>query len=413
MRIALFTNEYPPNVYGGAGVHVEYLSRELARAEGGAHQVDVLCFGQQDETIGNLRVRGVAPALRFTAQDPRHARFLDALLRDLAMVGAVESPDVVHCHTWYSHLAGCLARPLTGAPLVLTTHSLEPHRPWKVEQLGSAYHGSTWIERTAYENADGVVAVSRSMKEDVQSLYGVAPERVRVIHNGIDPDEYRPRPSPATLRRFGVDPEVPIVLFVGRITRQKGILHLVRAIRYFQPGMQVVLCAGAPDTEAIAAEMTELVAQAKRDAHTSIVWIPEMVSKEDVIALYTHADVFVCPSVYEPFGIINLEAMACETPVVASAVGGIPEIIVPGKTGLLVPLESEGGESPEPRNPEAFSRALASAVNELMAGAPERRADMGKAARARVLEQFSWAHIAEVTLEFYRELIERRRREQA
>jgi alpha-maltose-1-phosphate synthase len=408
VRIALFTNEYPPNVYGGAGVHVEYLSRELARAEGGAHRVDVHCFGEQNETLGNLRVRGVAPTLRFAAQDPRHAKLLDALLRDLAMVGEVESPDVVHCHTWYSHLAGCLARPLAGAPLVLTTHSLEPHRPWKVEQLGSAYHATTWIERTAYENADGVVAVSKAMKNDVQTLYGVAPERVRVIHNGIDPEEYRPRPAPSTLRRFGVDPEAPIVLFVGRITRQKGILHLVRAIKYLQPGMQVVLCAGAPDTEAIAAEMTALVADAKRDAQTDIVWIAEMLSKEDVIALYTHAAVFVCPSVYEPFGIINLEAMACETPVVAAAVGGIPEIVVPGETGLLVPLDAEGGDSPEPRDPDSFSRALAAAVNDLMA-APDRRAAMGKAARARVLQHFSWTHIAAVTLEFYRELIERRR----
>jgi glycogen synthase len=413
VRIALFTNEYPPNVYGGAGVHVEYLSRELARADGGAHHVDVLCFGEQNETIGNLRVRGVAPSLRFAAQDPRHAKLLDALLRDLAMAGAVESPDVVHCHTWYAHLAGCLARPLTGAPLVLTTHSLEPHRPWKVEQLGSAYHATTWIERTAYENADGVVAVSQAMKEDVQTLYGVPAERVRVIHNGIDPDEYRPRPAPSMLRKLGVDPDVPMVLFVGRITRQKGILHLVRAIKYLEAGVQVVLCAGAPDTEAIAAEMSALVAEAKRDAEIAIVWIPEMVSKEDVIALYTHAEVFVCPSVYEPFGIINLEAMACETPVVAAAVGGIPEIVVPGETGLLVPFDAAGGDSPEPRNPDAFSRALAAAVNELMMAGPERLAAMGKAARARVLAHFSWTHIAEVTLEFYKELIDRRRRERS
>ena len=408
MRIALFTNEYPPNVYGGAGVHVEYLSRELARAEGGAHRVDVLCFGDQHESRGNLRVHGVAPAVRFPAQDPRHAKLLDALVRDLAMVGEADSPDVVHCHTWYSHLAGCLARPLTGAPLVLTTHSLEPHRPWKVEQLGSAYHATTWIERTAYENADGVIAVSNAMKEDVQRLYRVAPRRVRVIHNGIDPDEYRPRPAPATLRSLGIDPAVPIVLFVGRITRQKGILHLVRAIKYLTPGLQVVLCAGAPDTEAIAGEMTALVAEAKRASDDEIVWIPEMLPKADVISLYTHASVFVCPSVYEPFGIINLEAMACETPVVAAAVGGIPEIVVHGKTGLLVPLEAEGGDSPEPRDPDVFSRALAAAVNELMAS-PERRIAMGKASRARVLEQFSWAHIAEETLDFYRQLIEERK----
>jgi glycogen synthase len=408
MRIALLTNEYPPHVYGGAGVHVEYLSRELAAAEGGAHHVDVLCFGEQHETRGNLRVRGVAPDVRFPAQDPRHARLLDALVRDLAMVGVVEAPDVVHCHTWYAHLAGCLARPLTGAPLVLTTHSLEPHRPWKVEQLGSAYHATAWIERTAYENADGVIAVSEAMKGDVQTLYGVAPERVRVIHNGIDPEEYRPRPAPATLRRLGIDPEVPIVLFVGRITRQKGILHLVRAIRHLRAGVQVVLCAGAPDTAEIAAEMTALVQEAKRDAAAEVVWVPEMLPKEEVISLYTHAAVFVCPSVYEPFGIINLEAMACETPVVASAVGGIPEIVVPGETGLLVPFEAEGGGSPEPRDPEAFSRALAAAVNELI-DAPDRRAAMGQAARARVLARFSWRHIAALTLEFYRELVERRR----
>jgi alpha-maltose-1-phosphate synthase len=409
MRIAQLTNEYPPHVYGGAGVHVEYLARELARAEGGAHPVQVLSFGEQHDPDGAPRVQGVAPALRLPVQDPRHARLLDALVRDLAMVGAVDAPDIVHCHTWYAHLAGCLARPLTGARLVLTTHSLEPHRPWKVEQLGTAYHATTWIERTAYENADGVIAVSKAMKDDVQTLYGVPPERVRVIHNGIDPDEYRPRPAPATLRSLGIDPDVPIVLFVGRITRQKGILHLVRAIKYLKPGVQVVLCAGAPDTEAIAAEMAALVAEAKRESDTEVVWIPEMLPKDDVISLYTHAAIFVCPSVYEPFGIINLEAMACETPVVAAAVGGIPEIVVPGKTGLLVPLEADGGESPEPRDPESFSRALAAAVNELIA-APERRVAMGKAGRARVLEQFSWTHIAEVTLAFYRELIEERKR---
>src|SRR5215208_4630523 len=354
MRIALFTNEYPPHVYGGAGVHVEYLSRELARAEGGAHRVDVLCFGEQHATggvNGNLRVRGVAPAVKFAAQDPRHAKLLDALVRDLAMVGAAESPDIVHCHTWYSHLAGCLARPLTGARLVLTTHSLEPHRPWKVEQLGTAYHASTWIERTAYENADGVVAVSASMRRDVQALYGVTPERIRVIHNGIDLRQYRPTPDPRVLAEFGIDAGVPFVLFVGRITRQKGIIHLVNAIKYFHTGVQVVLCAGAPDTSEIAREMTEAVQRARAATATPIIWIPEMLSKDKVIALYTHAAIFVCPSVYEPFGIINLEAMACETPVVASAVGGIPEVVEHGETGLLVASEAIGAMDVEPRHP--------------------------------------------------------------
>ncbi|HEX8675295.1 MAG TPA: glycogen synthase [Longimicrobium sp.] len=404
MRIALLTNEYPPHVYGGAGVHVEYLSRELARLEEGAHTVDVLAFGEQRESDGSLHVRGIPVPVKLPAQDPRHERLLDALARNLAMVGAVQAPDIVHCHTWYTHLAGSLAGPLTGARLVLTTHSLEPHRPWKVEQLGTAYDVTTWIERTAYQNADGVVAVSQAMKEDVQALYGVAPERIRVIHNGIDPDEYRPRPDPAVLGRLGVDPDLPIVLFVGRITRQKGILHLVRAIRHLDAGVQVVLCAGAPDTPEIGEEMRALVEEVKGEVSVPVVWIAEMLTKPDVIALYTHAAVFVCPSVYEPFGIINLEAMACETPVVASAVGGIPEIVVPGETGLLVPLDAEGGGSVEPRDSDAFSRALAAAVNELMAD-PARRATMGTAARARVLAHFSWRAIAAQTLEFYRELL--------
>ncbi|MGI8497444.1 MAG: glycogen synthase [Gemmatimonadaceae bacterium] len=324
------------------------------------------------------------------------------------MLGAVEAPDIVHCHTWYSHLAGCLARPLTGAPLVLTTHSLEPHRPWKVEQLGTAYAATGWIERTAYENADGIIAVSGAMKKDVQSLYGVPPERVRVIHNGIDPDEFRPRPDLSALRRLGVSPDSPIVLFVGRIARQKGILHLVRAIPALRPGVQLVLCAGAPDTPAIAAEMAAAVDEAKCTAKAEVIWIREMLPRDDLISLYTHAAVFVCPSVYEPFGIINLEAMACETPVVASAVGGIPEIIVAGETGLLVPLAAEGTGSAEPRDPGEFSGALARAINELI-DAPERRAAMGRAARARVLAHFSWHHIAELTLAFYRELLDARR----
>jgi alpha-maltose-1-phosphate synthase len=404
MRIAFFTNEYPPNVYGGAGVHVEYLARELARAEGGAHRLDVYPFGDQRSVEGNLRVHGVDPQIDFDARDPRHERLLEALARDLAMVAAVESPDIVHCHTWYSHLAGCLARPLTGARLVLTTHSLEPHRPWKEEQLGTAYRATTWIERTAYQNADGVIAVSEAMKQDVQSLYGVAPERVRVIHNGIDPDEYRPLLSADLLARLDIDPEVPYVLFVGRITRQKGILHLVRAIRYLEGGAQVVLCAGAPDTEEIGREMAELVETARSGSGSRVIWIREMLPREEVISLYSQAAVFVCPSVYEPFGIINLEAMACETPVVASAVGGIPEIVVPGETGLLVPFDAKGDGSAEPVEPERFSRDLAAAIDELIA-APERRVEMGRSARARVLDRFSWRRIAEDTLGFYRDLL--------
>jgi alpha-maltose-1-phosphate synthase len=242
------------------------------------------------------------------------------------------------------------------------------------------------------------------MKEDVQTLYGVAPERVRVIHNGIDPEEYRRREAPDVLRRLGIDPALPSILFVGRITRQKGILHLVRAIRHLDAGVQVVLCAGAPDTPEIGAEMAALVEEARGESAAKILWIPEMLPKEEVIVLYSHADVFVCPSVYEPFGIINLEAMACETPVVASAVGGIPEIVVPGETGILVPFDAEGDGSPEPVDAEAFSRALATAVNELMRD-PARRAAMGAAARERVLAHFSWRAIAAQTADFYRELL--------
>lgn len=414
MRIAILTNEYPPNVYGGAGVHVEYLTRELAKLDGGAHQVDVLCFGEQDATLGpegNLRVRGVQPIGTVPVQDERHAKFLDTMQRDLVMAGAVTpDTDIVHGHTWYSHLAGCLAKQLAGAKLVLSTHSLEPHRPWKVEQLGTAYHGSSWVERTAYENADGVVAVSNAMRRDVQALYAVPPERVRTIYNGIDPAQYRPRPNPEVLRAHGIDPERPVVLFVGRITRQKGILHLVSALEHLtaetEAGtVQVALLAGAPDTPAIEQEMADLVEAARSAAGVEITWVPEMLSKDDVIAFYTHATVFVCPSVYEPFGIINLEAMACETPVVASAVGGIPEIVVPGETGLLVPLAPVGPETPDPADPDAFARALAENVNALLAD-PDRRAQMAAAARKRVEDVFSWTSIAQQTLAFYASLLD-------
>jgi glycogen synthase len=404
MKIVILTNEYPPNVYGGAGVHVEYLTRELAKLEDAAHEIEVLCFGEQDEEHGTLTVRGVEPDFELPHQDERHAKFMDAMARDLVMAGTIADADILHCHTWYSHLAGCLAKQLTGGKLVLTTHSLEPHRPWKREQLGTGYDGSSWVERTAYENADGVVAVSGSMKEDVQDLYDVSGAEVEVIHNGIDIDQYRPRPDESVFESYGVDPEQPFVLFVGRITRQKGILHLVEAIHHLDPDVQVVLCAGAPDTEEIGAEMEARVEAARSETDNPIVWIAEMLPREDVIAMYTHAAVFVCPSVYEPFGIINLEAMACETPVVASAVGGIPEIIVPDETGLLVDVDPSGGDTVEPADPEGFARRLADGVNELMTD-PERRAAMGSTARTRVEEKFSWRAIAEQTLGFYKELV--------
>ena len=403
MKIGILTNEYPPYVYGGAGVHVEYLTRELSRLDGGTHTVRVLCFGDQSVREPSLQVDGVAPPARIASRDPRHEKFFDTMLADLVMAGRLADIDVVHCHTWYAHLAGCLVKRLQGVPLVLTTHSLEPHRPWKVEQLGTAYHAASWIERTAYQNADGVVAVSGSMKRDVEALYGVAPGRVRVIHNGIDLEQYRPVPDPDVLARHGLRPDLPIVLFVGRITRQKGIVHLVRALPHLRPGARVVLCAGAPDTPEIAREMADAVEQARSASVNPITWIPEMLPREEIIALYTHAAIFVCPSVYEPFGIINLEAMACETPVVASAVGGIPEVVADGETGVLVPTHAKGPTDPEPADSGQFARDLAQGINVLLAD-PARRAAMGQKARRRVEEQFSWTSIARQTLAFYQDL---------
>jgi glycogen synthase len=406
MRILILTNEYPPHVYGGAGVHVEYLTRELAAVDGGQHRVQVLCFGNQTDRAPNLAVDGIEAPARIAGRDPRHERFFDTALRNLVMAGMPDGVDVVHCHTWYSHLAGCLVKYLYDVPLVLTTHSLEPQRPWKAEQLGTAYQASTWIERTAYQNADGVVAVSRAMRQDVHRLYDVPLANVHVIHNGIDLDEYRPTTDPALLAAHGIDADRPFVLFVGRITRQKGIVHLVHAIRYLHPGLQVVLCAGAPDTPEIGREMEEAVEQARAASPNPIVWIREMLPKAQVIALYSHAAVFVCPSVYEPFGIINLEAMACGTPVVAAAVGGIPEVVVDGETGLLVPFDSRSATDVEPRDPDRYARDLAAAIDELV-HAPHQREAMGQHARARVEAEFSWTVIAHRTAAFYAELIAR------
>lgn len=403
MRIAILTNEYPPHIYGGAGVHVEYLTRELTRLDNGQHTITVLAFGEQSLREGNLTVQGVRPDFALPYQDPRHQKFMDTLARDLLMVGSLRDIDVIHCHTWYTHLAGCLARQLTGAPLVLTTHSLEPHRPWKVEQLGTAYQASTWIERTAYQNADGVIAVSEAMGEDVHVLYGVPRQRIRVIHNGIDLDQYRPTPDPAVLARHGIDADKPYILFVGRITRQKGIIHLVHAVPQIHPGTQIVLCAGAPDTAEIGREMTEAVEEARRRTANPVIWIARMLPKNDIIPLYSQAALFVCPSVYEPFGIINLEAMACGTPVVASAVGGIKEVVIPEETGLLVPFEPRDDNDFESRDPQRFADDLAAAINRLLAD-PERCRQMGRRARKRAERSFGWASIARQTCDFYKEL---------
>jgi glycogen synthase len=399
MKALLLTNEYPPTIYGGAGVHVEFLSRELAKLV----DVEVRCFGDQYLDEGHLMVRGYGlDDSAFTAPKTLTPVF-GAFSRNVAMAATNVDADLVHVHTWYSHLGGVTIKQAYGIPLVLTTHSLEPLRPWKREQLGGGYDASAWVERTAIELADAVIAVSQGTRDDVIRLFDVDPDRVHVIHNGIDLSLYRPVSETDALERFGVNPARPYVLFVGRITRQKGIVHLVRALPELDPEVQVVLCAGAPDTPEIAAEMVQAVAQA-RAARPGIVWIEEMVSRDVAVQLYSHATVFCCPSVYEPFGIINLEAMACGTPVVATATGGIPEVVVDGETGLLVPLEQAGGASFDPVDPPKFSHDLAAGLNRLL-GDDALRQRMAEAGRRRVQEQFSWGAIAQRTVELYQSLL--------
>ena len=398
-KIALLSKEYPPYVYGGAGVHVEYLARALAKTV----DVEVRCFGDQRETDGRLSVRGY-PQWDETAKDtdPRFVGAIDAFARSLTMAKDRLDADLVHCHTWYTDMGGLIAAKLWGVPYVLTIHSLEPLRPWKVEQLGNGYHLSAWMERIAIEAANAIVAVSKETRADVLRLFDVAPERVHVIHNGIDLQEYQAVTAKDVLARHGIDPDKPFLLFVGRITRQKGIVHLVNAIPDIDPGLQVVLCAGAPDTAEIGREMEAAFAMAAA-TRPGLIWIREMLPRPDVIQLYTHAAVFCCPSVYEPFGIINLEAMACGTAVVASAVGGIPEVVIPEETGLLVdlPLKSAGFD---PVDPAGFSRDLAAAINRL-ARDPALRARFGAAGRARVEAHFSWDAIAATTLALYASVI--------
>ena len=398
MKVLFLTNEYPPHIYGGAGVHVGYLSRELAKSM----PVEVRCFGDQNFKERNLQVRGFGlDTSDFTCPKPLQSAF-GAIRRCTDFNTTNIDADLVHCHTWYSHFGGILAKLNYGIPFVITVHSLEPLRPWKREQLGGGYDFSLWIEKTALEMADAIVAVSGETKRDIERLFEVDPNHVRVIHNGIDLEEYRRVDSTDALKRHGINPDEPYLLFVGRITRQKGIVYLVRAIQFMTPGFQIVLCAGAPDTPEIAIEMQKAIAQAKSE-RLDIIWIEEMVDRNAVIELYSHAAVFCCPSIYEPFGIINLEAMACGTPVVASAVGGIKEVVVDRETGFLVPLE-QMKESPfEPLNPEKFSRDLAGKINQLM-NDRRLREKFGKAGRKRVEEKFSWSTIAQKTKALYETL---------
>ncbi|MEV4298269.1 glycogen synthase [Microbispora rosea] len=390
MRVDLLSREYPPEVYGGAGVHVEYLARELR----GLADVRVRCFGAPREEPG-VRAYPVPGGLSGANAA------LQVLGVDVEMAAGCEGADVVHSHTWYANFAGHVAKMLYGVPHVMTTHSLEPLRPWKAEQLGGGYTLSSWAERTALHAADAIIAVSEGMRRDVLTAYPeVSAERVRVIHNGIDTEEYAPSRGTEALVKHGIDPAVPYVVFVGRITRQKGLVHLLHAARSFDPAAQLVLCAGAPDTPEIAEEVTALVRELSA-SRKGVVWISEMLPRPEVIQILTHATVFVCPSVYEPMGIVNLEAMACETAVVATATGGIPEVVADGETGLLVPIDQ--GADGEPHDPEAFAAALAERVNAVL-GDPGLAAAMGEAGRVRAIDHFSWRRIAERTHELYASL---------
>ena len=390
MRVAMMTREYPPEIYGGAGVHVTELTRYMRELV----EVDVHCMGAPRDEAG-VFVHGVDPAL----DDANPA--IKTLSTGLRIATAANNVDVAHSHTWYAGLGGHLAGRLYGIPHVVTAHSLEPHRPWKREQLGGGYEVSSWSEKNAMEYADAVIAVSARMKDAILDAYPrIEPDRVHVVLYGIDTQLWQPRPifdaaENSILTELGVDPNRPIVAFVGRITRQKGVGHLVKAAQYFSPDVQLVLCAGAPDTPEIAEETTALVEklQAQRDG---IFWVQEMLPKDKVQEILTAADVFACPSIYEPLGIVNLEAMACGTAVVASDVGGIPEVVVDGTTGTLVHYDEN--------DPEGFERGIADAVNALVAD-EERAKAYGEAGRKRAVEDFSWATIAQQTIDVYKSLM--------
>jgi starch synthase len=384
MKVAILTREYPPDVYGGAGVHVDFLARELRRLV----DVDVQCMGGPREG-----------ATAHSEDDPRLAganAALRVLSTDLTMTAAVGDAELVHSHTWYAAMAGHWAKLLYGVPHVVTAHSLEPQRPWKAEQLGGGYRLSSWAERTAMEGADAVVAVSAGMRDDVLEAYpAIPPERVHVIHNGIDADFYRPDRGTDVLERIGVDLGRPFVAFVGRITRQKGVPHLLRAGRHLDPSVQLVLLAGAADTPELKEETDGLIEEL-RASRDGVFVVSEMLPREEVRQVLTHALAFCCPSVYEPLGIVNLEAMACETAVVASRVGGIPEVVADGDTGLLVDYT--------PEDPAGFEERFAAAVNRLAAD-PAEAERFGVAGRRRAVDEFGWDAVAEKTVELYRSLL--------
>lgn len=400
MRVDILTKEYPPQIYGGAGVHVAELTRAL-RARGDI-DVQVRCFGGPRDEAGTTGYPEVAELADANAA-------LQTLGVDLAMAGDCVGTDLVHSHTWYANMAGHVASLLAGVPHVISAHSLEPLRPWKAEQLGGGYRVSSWVERTAYESAAGIIAVSRGMRADILTCYpSIDPDRVSVVHNGIDSTDWQPDHSGAgkdVCRRHGMDPDMPSIVFVGRITRQKGLPHLLRAAADLPPEVQVVLCAGAPDTPEIKAEVEALIAEL-RTTREGVVWIAEHLPRDQVVAIESNATVFACPSVYEPLGIVNLEAMACEAPVVATATGGIPEVVVDGETGWLVDIEQVGDGTGTPVDPARFEADLAAALTEAVAD-PERARERGLAGRRRAVEHFSWSAIGDRTLEVYEKVLAR------
>lgn len=400
MKALFLTREFPPYVYGGAGVHVEYLAEELSKLM----QIEVRSFGDQDVKTDNLSVKGFPfEDDVFSNVDDKLKGVFKTLSTGLHMNATPIDADVVHCHTWYSHFAGIMAKLCYGIPLVVTTHSLEPLRPWKREQLGRGYDASSWVEKTAIEMADAVIAVSKETKEDVLKHFDVDESKIEVVYNGINLDQYKKVENTSVLDIYGIDKNKPFVLFVGRITRQKGIIHLVNAIKHIDKDTQIVLCAGAPDTKEIAKEMEYAVAEAKKD-RDNIFWLDKMLDKSDVIQLYSHADVFCCPSIYEPFGIINIEAMACETAVVASAVGGIKEVVLPNETGFLIPIEQQKTAPFEPIDPEKFSKDLAEGINTVINDKTLQQ-KMAKNGRQRVEDFFDWKAIAQQTKTIYESLI--------
>jgi len=395
MRVALLTREYPPEIYGGAGVHVEYLGRELSKLV----ELSVHCFGKERS---GAEVAGAYDWWDKLAGDQPHMAALRTMAVNLQMAGALEGAQLAHSHTWYANFAGHLGKLMYGIPHVMSSHSLEPLRPWKEEQLGGGYRVSSYVEETSAMTCDRIIAVSAGMRDDILRAYpGVDPKKVSVIYNGIDTQEYSPKSGSAALEKHGVDPKKPSAMFVGRITRQKGVVHLLEAAEHFDPDIQLVLCAGAPDTKELEAEVARLVEKLSQKRQ-GVIWIRDMLPRPEVIEMLSASTLFVCPSIYEPFGIVNVEAMGCGTAVVASAVGGIKEVVVEGETGHLVSYD--GDDQGNPLDAEKFARDFAEKVNAVAAD-PAYAARLGAAGRARAEEKFSWKNVAVQTVDLYRELV--------